>query len=58
MAFPRWHNRGAGMLRLRRTIPLLFWREEFETVCCDLFILKQALKADAQSPFKSLLAGK
>jgi hypothetical protein len=30
-----------------------FWREEFETVCFDLFILEKAL---AQRLFKSFLA--
>jgi len=29
---------------LRRKIPLLLEREEFETICFDSFILKQALK--------------
>jgi hypothetical protein len=28
----------------RRKIPPLFWREEFQTVCFNLFILKRALK--------------
>jgi hypothetical protein len=28
---------GSGILALSRRIPLLFWREEFQKVCFDLF---------------------
>jgi len=35
---------GSRILRLRRKIPLLFGEKNFEAVCFDSFILKQALK--------------
>jgi hypothetical protein len=46
----------SGTRRLRRKIPLLFGEESLKTVCFDSFILKQALKTDAERLFKSFLA--
>jgi hypothetical protein len=33
----------------------VFWREKFQTVCFNLFILKRALKLDAQRLLKNFL---
>jgi hypothetical protein len=49
---------GSRILRLRRTILLLFWREQFETVCFNSFILKRPLKWRVERLFKSFLARK
>jgi hypothetical protein len=35
---------GSGILRIRPENSAAFWREEFEAVCFDSFVLEQALK--------------
>jgi hypothetical protein len=47
---------GSRILRLRRTILLLFWKEQFQTVWFNSFILKPALKWAWSALFKSFLA--
>jgi hypothetical protein len=47
---------GSRIVRLRRTILLLFWKEQFQTACFNSFILKRALKMGVERLFKSFLA--
>jgi hypothetical protein len=47
---------GSRILRLRRTIPLLFEGKNLKTVCLKQFILNPALKQARQRLVKNFLA--
>jgi hypothetical protein len=47
---------GSRILRLRRTIPLLFEEKNLKTVWLNSFILNPALEQARQRLFKSFLA--
>jgi hypothetical protein len=47
---------GSRILRLRRTIPLLFEKKNFKTVCLNSFTLNPVLEQARQRLFKNFLA--